>query len=598
MHSVANMATETATPNGDMHVRTRAGDKRRPVISSKSPAFRRRGTAGKALAQQNLDDEDELDLAGDLPPRTMTTIFGPSSSRPKLSTRSSSRRSLGSAQGTNASGPSTLGTPLSFHSARSSAMSYFTASLELLESRTEWLMDITQAGLVTSGIEQATTLQKTDRWLQTMQTLKRLGLETIEDPKKLKQAYFQYICDAAKRSNKVREAITSRILTKGPVFSSEWMKHLDARGILTHELDWSGRGEHVEYAPREKSKIPLVHEENLGYGNSAMVDCVRCRRIRLARKTIKCSRSMKKTEAISEVEHLQKLRHSHIVRVVGTYTIAKELAILLYPVAHWNLTDFLAEVNKRSRSLYVNVSDYLLHNSRSQAWIGVESLITFFGCISNAVSFIHSHNIRHMDFKPGNFLVRFTENCHPLLSSTYKIYVADFGVARAYKSAAESETDSGTSFTPRYAAPEVAEQEMRGYSSDIFSIGCVFMEMMAAILSCSAYNELLGLKLVLEEQVGRRETWMCPYRIKTKEVNLWFQEALERCSRSRKRKSILGRIDQAFLDLLPRMLHPKPKCRPSAKELEIVTRSLQCGQCNSGPEPFEAAESSATWPYR
>ena len=88
-------------------------------------------------------------------------------------------------------------------------MSYFTASLEVLENRTEWLIDIAQTGATSSTKTKSTVLPNPDRWLQTVQTLKRLGLETIEDPRKLKQAYFQYVCDAMKRNDKVREAITS-----------------------------------------------------------------------------------------------------------------------------------------------------------------------------------------------------------------------------------------------------------------------------------------------------------------------------------------------------------------------------------------------------
>lgn len=66
-----------------------------------------------------------------------------------------------------------------------------------------------------------------------------------------------------------------------------------------------------------------------------------CRRIRLARKRIKCGRWISRKEAIEEVEHLQRLNNAHIVRVVGTYVVLNELAILLYPVAEWNLENYM-----------------------------------------------------------------------------------------------------------------------------------------------------------------------------------------------------------------------------------------------------------------
>ncbi|KAJ8116775.1 hypothetical protein OPT61_g1869 [Boeremia exigua] len=587
------MATDVAVPNGDVRAHIagnlqRAGNRHK---SNTTLGSRRHGISGKPPIRSSVEGEDELDLAGDLPPKAMAAVFGQASSRPKLSSRNSSRRSISSAHGIIGSGPPSIATSLSFHTARSSAVSYFTANLEILENRSEWLAGFTQDGIIKDGQRNPGVLKNTDRWLQTVQTLKRLGLETIEDPKKLEQAYFQYVCDAMKRNDKIREAITTRILAKGPVFSSEWMRHLDARGILTNELDWSGRGEHVEYASRDESKIPLRSEHILGHGFQAIVECVRCRRVRLARKTIFCSRSLQKTEAISEVEHLQKLRHSHIVRVVGTYTIGKRLAILLYPAAQWNLTEFMAEVNKRSYSLTVNSSENPFDSPKTQTWSGVEAITTFFGCISNAVLFIHTQNIRHMDLKPGNLLVRPTEPGSPWFSSTYKIYIADFGIARAYKSAADSETDSRVPlFTPRYAAPEVVEQETRGFSSDIFSVGCIFVEMMATILSASSPNEWIRLKMLLGSCDDNEKSFLVPYHMKTREISQWFQEARERYARNRQRHQVLSRVDVRFLDQVPRMLHLKPECRPTATELEKITRSLQCAQCNSGSEPFEAAE--------
>ena len=595
------MATEIAIPPGDVRLRTiqpRTSDRQRPITSSKTLALRRRGTAGKITTQLKLEDEDENDLAGNLPPRAMATVFGPPSSRPKLSRRSSSRRSLGSAHGTATSGPSSIGTPLSFHTARSSAaMSYFTASLEVLENRTEWLIDIAQTGATSSTKTKSTVLPNPDRWLQTVQTLKRLGLETIEDPRKLKQAYFQYVCDAMKRNDKVREAITSRVLAKGPVFSSEWMKHLDARGLLNHELDWSGRGEHVEYTSREENKIPLRSERILGHGQSAIVDCVRCRRIQLARKTIYCHRNLKKTQAISEVEHLHKLRHSHIVQVVGTYTIDRRLAILLYPVARWSLGDFMEEMSQRSRVLRTTSGVDVWDRPSTQTWLGTKALVTFFGCVSNAVAFIHQNNIRHMDFKPGNLLVRPTERLSgptpPLFASNYKVYIADFGIARAYKSVADSETDScNTPFTRRYAAPEIVDQEKRGFSSDIFSIGCVFVEMLATILSCSDHDERNRLQAVLRNKAGSIEPPSYPYYLNVEDTLQWLMEVRVRRFKSNPLNSALAKISTEFLDLLPKMLHPKPNHRPTGTELQIATRPLQCAQCDTGPEPFEAAEPS------
>ncbi|KAF2626023.1 hypothetical protein BU25DRAFT_107320 [Macroventuria anomochaeta] len=100
--------------------------------------------------------------------------------------------------------------------------------------------------------------------------------------------------------------------------------------------------------------------------------------------------------------------------------------------------------------------------------------------------FIHSKNVKHMGIKPANLHVRRT-------GPDFRIYVADFGIARAYKSAAESDTDPPTSFTRFQAAPAVAMQNTRGYTADIFSLGCVCMEIIATLNTTLTKNERVRL---------------------------------------------------------------------------------------------------------
>ncbi|KAH7382665.1 hypothetical protein DE146DRAFT_235653 [Phaeosphaeria sp. MPI-PUGE-AT-0046c] len=91
------------------------------------------------------------------------------------------------------------------------------------------------------------------------------------------------------------------------VFSTSWLEHLRRRGLLLdphYELNWSGRGQHVEYNQHSESTIPLTVEKVLGYSSSAVVERVKCRRIRLARKKIRCTRHLIKADYVVEVEHL------------------------------------------------------------------------------------------------------------------------------------------------------------------------------------------------------------------------------------------------------------------------------------------------------
>jgi hypothetical protein len=114
------------------------------------------------------------------------------------------------------------------------------------------------------------------------------------------------------------------------------------RGLLLsamEELDRSGKGQHVEFSVSKS--IPLIALTMLSRGGVALVDSVMCQRIKLARKTMLCTRRQKLETMITEVENLQRLRHPHIVQLVGSYLQGKSFSILLYPAAEWNLASFL-----------------------------------------------------------------------------------------------------------------------------------------------------------------------------------------------------------------------------------------------------------------
>jgi serine/threonine protein kinase len=86
---------------------------------------------------------------------------------------------------------------------------------------------------------------------------------------------------------------------------------------------------------------------------------------------------------INEVEHLQRLRHPHIVQLVGSYTQGSKFAILIYPVADWNLATFyeLCDADEEVTSSTTNISrvEYL------------NALSGFFPCLTHGLAYIHSN---------------------------------------------------------------------------------------------------------------------------------------------------------------------------------------------------------------
>ncbi|KAF2125144.1 kinase-like protein [Dothidotthia symphoricarpi CBS 119687] len=356
------------------------------------------------------------------------------------------------------------------------------------------------------------------------------------------------------------------------IFTSDWLTLLESRGILLDpkdELDWSGRGQHVEYEPKDEGSIPLQVEDVLGYSATAIVQSVKCRRIRLARKKIRCNRRLKKEDAIVEVEHLQRLQHVHIVRVVDTYTLKKELSILLYPAAECNLT---------------NSPDT---GTEGNGLLGFGKLYipTFLGCLSKALHFIHEKNVKHMDIKPKNILI------HKPGLLDWKLYIADFGIARAYKSAADSETDSPTSFTRKFAAPEVILQDTRGFPADVFSLGCVYMELLAVLVSSTDHNEREHLSKL------RAKGPDSSFHSNIDAIRQWCNDAYQAYKDLDEKVFDMKLLDGIFPVVASNMLDVSPEKRPTTGDLQKCTAKLCCYRCSqdaNGPEPFEAADAMSS----
>lgn len=165
-----------------------------------------------------------------------------------------------------------------------------------------------------------------------------------------------------------------------------------------------------------------------------------------------------------EVEIMQKLRHQHIVQFVAAYYDQKSsLNILIRPVAECDLRQFLERPDLWPRVL-----------------VDIER---WFTCLASALSYMHSNMIKHKDVKPANILI-----------SSSEVYLSDFGTSRDF-SATESGTSGSALMTPRYCAPEVAAEKYRGRSADVFSLGCVFAEMLTVLLGrpLSDMHQYLGI---------------------------------------------------------------------------------------------------------
>jgi serine/threonine protein kinase len=325
------------------------------------------------------------------------------------------------------------------------------------------------------------------------------------------------------------------------------------------EQDWSGRGQHTEFEKHEQKLINelLEVQENLGTTRTAIVQSVKCRRILLARKTITCGkRTMTKEEAVAEISHLTQLSHAHILRVIGTYVKGRELSILLYPVADCNLEVFLDH--------YREMRPY------SDQWLGIAIFLErCASCLSSAVRYIHRNLTKHMDIKPQNILIL---NTGP---ANYAPFIADFGIARSYDKLEDVETDGETSFTRRYAAPEVVKQEPRGLPADIFSLGCVFFEIFASTYGNYVRDEdFIELRDILKTNSEGDTSYQANIDA--------LQAQLSKIPDLPWSFSLLDPL----CSLIKRMLRHGPEQRPSAEDLVVSLGERYC--CMTGSVALQA----------
>ncbi len=86
-----------------------------------------------------------------------------------------------------------------------------------------------------------------------------------------------------------------------------------------------------------------------------------------------------------------------------------------------------------------------------------------------AVEHAHKAGVVHRDLKPANIQVKLNGS----------ICVMDFGIAASLKEVASETTGSAVTLSIRYASPEQINGEPAAPSMDIYSLGCVFYEMLS-----------------------------------------------------------------------------------------------------------------------
>lgn len=215
---------------------------------------------------------------------------------------------------------------------------------------------------------------------------------------------------------------------------------------------------------QNRSVLPYKHIRNLGTGGQASVELVEDiytgrlfahKRFQRYRGPNPQNFSQQVKNEIAIIRRLSS--NTHIINLFATYSCNRDFGIILYPVAD----------NGDLKSYLQNISDSGMAATIEECTI----LERAFGCLVSGLEFIHRHTIRHKDIKPQNILLH-----------ERRIVYTDFGIAvDASQYGNTTTTGEPSAFSRRYCAPEVKNWSKRNRKSDIFSLGCVFIEILAAL---------------------------------------------------------------------------------------------------------------------
>ena len=265
----------------------------------------------------------------------------------------------------------------------------------------------------------------------------------------------------------------------------------------------------------------------------------------MARKVVSCRTPSQYDRLRTEIFIMKRMQHPHIVRFVAAYrSNHSTYTILMNPAADYSLFSMLQARPSRSA-------------------VGDESW-KWFSCLVSGLNYMHSQNTIHGNIKPANILVK-----------NNLVYITDFGLSRCLLSDLRgSSSQNSTSLysadpgiiTARYAAPEM-HRVVREKSSDIFSLGCVFLELLTWLLS-----EFTARSHFDQQAIQYNVLRGIPYSQNMENVVSWcsvLRRSAEQCSERNHSLRVL--------QLIQSMLTVHPKQRPTIVALQhVLTPQLCC----------------------
>ncbi|XP_078393987.1 death-associated protein kinase 2-like [Cetorhinus maximus] len=138
-----------------------------------------------------------------------------------------------------------------------------------------------------------------------------------------------------------------------------------------------------------------------------------------------------------EVNILSQVQHPNIIELHDVFAGRTDMVLIMELVSGGELFDYVAEKESLSE----------------------EQAMEFIQQILQALGYLHSKSIAHLDLKPENIMLRDKEAPKP------HIKLIDFGLAQKIEPGAEFRSLCGT---PQYIAPEIINYEPLGPPADMW----------------------------------------------------------------------------------------------------------------------------------
>jgi len=150
-----------------------------------------------------------------------------------------------------------------------------------------------------------------------------------------------------------------------------------------------------------------------------------------------------KEALLAEIALMSGLHHPHVVQYKTTEEVDENLYLVMEYLSGGSLGTV---VGKGKTVSSATAKQYLMD-------------------ILEGLKYLHAHDVVHRDLKPDNVLI----------SEDGSVKIVDFGVSRALTKSRKAASKTGTIF---YMAPEMFEEDGYDHRIDLYSVGCLYFEML------------------------------------------------------------------------------------------------------------------------